>query len=88
MKKKTIVVGSTCLFLLTVSPLILAKSEARPKGPPIEAIQACKNKEHGDEVIFTSRRGDKIIATCEILPKTNTLLVAVPKNHKKPRNDK
>ena len=88
MKKKTLVVCSTCLFLLIASPLILAKSEAHPKGPPIEAIQACKNKENGDIVIFTSRRGDKINATCETLPKNNTLLVAVPKNHKKPRNDK
>ena len=88
MKKKTIIVSSTCLFWLVTSPLVLAKSEGRPKGPPPEAIQACKSKALGDEVSFTSRRGDEIKANCQILPDDNSILVAVPKNYKKPKHDK
>ena len=88
MKKKTLILSSTCLFLLIASPLVLAESEGRPKGPPPEAIQACKNKALGDEVTFTSRRGDEITANCQTLPDDDSLLVAVPKNHKKPKNDK
>lgn len=37
-------------------------------GPPSEAIEACKGKTEGTEVEFTTRRGDKVKATCRMMP--------------------
>lgn len=37
-------------------------------GPPAEAIEACKGKAEGAEVEFTNRRGDKVSATCRMMP--------------------
>jgi Spy/CpxP family protein refolding chaperone len=37
-------------------------------GPPTEAIEACKGKAEGTEVDFTNRRGDKVTATCRMMP--------------------
>lgn len=37
-------------------------------GPPSEAIEACKGKTEGTEVEFSSRRGDKVKATCRMMP--------------------
>jgi hypothetical protein len=41
-------------------------AEAR-MGPPPEAIEACKGKTEGDAVEFTTPRGEKIKATCELM---------------------
>lgn len=39
-----------------------------PMGPPSEAIEACKGKAAGTAVEFTNRRGDKVTATCRMMP--------------------
>lgn len=47
----------------------------RPQGPPPEAISACENKQAGDSVEFTGRRGETLEATCKEI---NGQLAAVP----------
>lgn len=47
----------------------------RRNGPPPEAIEACEDKQVGDSVEFTGRRGETITATCE---ERRDQLVAVP----------
>lgn len=39
-----------------------------PMGPPAEALEACKGKTEGTAVEFTNRRGDKVTATCRMMP--------------------
>lgn len=45
------------------------------KGPPSEAIEACKDKSEGTAVEITTPRGDKIKATCK---QVDGQMVAVP----------
>ena len=40
---------------------------AKPKWPPTEAIEACKDKKDGDEVSFVTPRGDTLAATCRLI---------------------
>jgi hypothetical protein len=47
----------------------------RRQGPPPEAISACEDKQVGDSVEFTGRRGEKLEATCQEI---NGQLAAVP----------
>ena len=47
------------------------------KGPPPEAIEACKGKQVGDTVEFTGRRGETLEATCKEM---DGQLAAVPQN--------
>jgi hypothetical protein len=47
-----------------------------PKGPPLEALEACKGKSEGAEVQFEGMRGAKVEATCKTI---GGQLVAVPK---------
>jgi Spy/CpxP family protein refolding chaperone len=37
-------------------------------GPPSEALEACKGKAEGTVVEFLNRRGDKVAATCRMMP--------------------
>lgn len=39
-----------------------------PMGPPAEALEACKGKAEGTAVEFLNRRGDKVAATCRMMP--------------------
>lgn len=50
-------------------------NDNRRKGPPPEAISACKDKQVGDSVEFTGRRGETLTATCKEL---KGQLAAVP----------
>lgn len=52
------------------------------KGPPPEAITACKGKQAGDSVEFTGRRGETVEATCKEI---DGQLAAVP--NKAPNGD-
>lgn len=36
----------------------------RPKGPPPEAVEACKGMSEGTVVEFTNRAGEKVKGTC------------------------
>lgn len=45
------------------------------RGPPPEAIEACKDRNEGAEVEITNRRGEKRKATCRQI---NGQLAAVP----------
>ena len=47
----------------------------KPKGPPQEAIDACKDLSKGDTVQFTTPRGDTVSGICRDMPGG---LVAVP----------
>jgi hypothetical protein len=50
-------------------------SDSRHQGPPPEAIKACEDKQVGDSVKFTGRRGEKLTAVCKEM---NGTLAAVP----------
>ncbi|MCF6180320.1 MAG: hypothetical protein L3J63_13190 [Geopsychrobacter sp.] len=49
----------------------------RSQGAPPEAIKACEDKQAGDSVEFTGRRGETLAATCQ---EHAGQLVAVPDN--------
>lgn len=50
--------------------------QQRPhQGPPPEAIEACKDKQVGDDVSFTGRKGEALEATCQ---ERDGKLVAMP----------
>ncbi|AWB65710.1 hypothetical protein C2869_04315 [Saccharobesus litoralis] len=73
-----------CWLLIACGLCLSVSSMAEPQkkrkfGPPPEAIEACKGKAEGQEVSFTTRRGDELDATCRKLPE---FLVAVPNKHK------
>ena len=53
-------------------------NKERPKGPPPEAIEACRDKSEGDSVSFESRRGDTVTGECKLI---EDQLVAVPEGH-------
>ncbi|GAB2676956.1 hypothetical protein [Aliiglaciecola aliphaticivorans] len=63
-----------------VCPVTFAKPERGGPGgkPPQEAIEACSGKSEGDEVSFSTPRGDTITATCQTMEDE---LVAVPEGH-------
>ncbi|MFH1215506.1 MAG: hypothetical protein V1706_03290 [Pseudomonadota bacterium] len=64
------------LTILLVMPLAAcAQNNGRRQGPPPEAIEACENKNAGDSVKFTGRRGESLEATCQEI---DGQLVAVP----------
>lgn len=53
-------------IFLAITPAIgCSAGNDRHQGPPPEAIQACKDKEVGDTVEFTGRRGETLKATCQ-----------------------
>ncbi|MEP4890550.1 MAG: hypothetical protein ABJV04_11020 [Aliiglaciecola sp.] len=68
------------LSSVLASPLTLAKPERGGPGgkPPQEAIDACSGKSEGDEVSFSTPRGDTLTATCKTMEDE---LVAVPEGH-------
>lgn len=69
------------LILQSVFSMPVKAGEKKHKRqPPKEAIEACINKEEGDEVTFKGRKGEELSATCVIM---NNQLVALPKGHKR-----
>ena len=82
MKQKTLLVLTTCLALSLSSAFALAKPQRQHKTPPPEAFEVCENKVLGDEVTITNRDGDAVAATCKNLPDDDSVLVAVPNDHK------
>ncbi|WP_342805117.1 hypothetical protein [Alteromonas sp. M12] len=74
------------LSSVLVSPLTLAKPDREGRGgkPPQEAIEVCEGKSEGDEVSFSTPRGDTITATCQIMQDE---LVAVPEGHGQRRSE-
>ena len=80
MNRRTIAAMAT---LFTLTGIVTAPAWASSgthghngsKGPPQEAIDACKEKTEGATVEITTPRGDTIKATCKQI---NGQLVAVP----------
>lgn len=79
MKKNEIIKVTAVLTILLVMPIIACSQSKGPndrrQGPPPEAIEACENKEAGDNVKFTGRRGESVEATCQEI---DGQLAAVP----------
>lgn len=80
MKKRTIAAMAALLALTgTVTAQAWASFRSQgslgSKGPPQEAIDACKEKSEGAAVEITTPRGDTIKATCKQI---KGQLVAVP----------
>jgi hypothetical protein len=48
------------------------------KKPPKEAVEACVDKNEGDIVTFTTRKGHQLTGVCTTLEE---VFVAVPENH-------
>lgn len=80
--------GMKKIFITTFLALIISASAfaysssgsekgKRRMGPPEEAFTVCADKEEGDEVEFTGRRGDTVKGTCEMI---EGRLAAVPEN--------
>ncbi|SHO49924.1 hypothetical protein [Desulfopila aestuarii] len=75
---------SAILILLVLMPVAGCaensnrESKRGPQGPPPEAIDACKDKQEGDSVTFTGRRGESLKATCKAM---QGILAAVPEGH-------
>ncbi|MDY0189173.1 MAG: Spy/CpxP family protein refolding chaperone [Desulfuromonas sp.] len=70
MQKKSIQLALPTLFTLLLIPIAaLAQSpnDAPPQRPVQAAIDACQNKNIGDSVEFTNRRGDTVTATCTLV---------------------
>ncbi len=74
--KLILITGLICLMPM-VAFAAGQQGSGRPKGPPSEAIAACKDKSAGDSVEFTGRRGETLKATCQ---EVDGQLVAVPDN--------
>lgn len=53
----------------------------RPKGPPPEAIQACKGKAEGTSVSFTARDGRSLSGVCRLV---DGQLAAMPQRGERP----
>lgn len=70
-------------FLLLLPTILLpviswaGNNHGHRHGPPPEAIEACKDKNAGDSIVFKGPRGESIKATCR---KMDGQLVAVPDN--------
>lgn len=72
-----------CLLMLALQGFAAAAANMPPpnqqgrghRSPPPEAYEACEGKKAGDEVTFTTPRGEKVAATCNMMP---ARLVAIP----------
>jgi hypothetical protein len=82
MKQKTLLLITTCLALSLSSAFAMAKPQRPHKTPPPEAFELCESKNIGDEVTIITREGDEIAASCQNLPDDDSVLVAVPNEHK------
>ncbi|GAC16128.1 hypothetical protein [Aliiglaciecola lipolytica] len=80
------VVTMLILSAVITSPLALAKPDREGRGgkPPPEAFEACEGKSEGDEVSFTTPRGDNITASCKTMQNE---LVAVPEGHEQRKTE-
>ena len=84
MKYKSLILLATCLTLSLSSAFSIADPQRQHKGPPPEAFELCVGKALDDEVTITSREGDKIAASCQASRDNENVLVAVPKDRKRP----
>ncbi|SFF81533.1 hypothetical protein [Neptunomonas qingdaonensis] len=80
MNKQKMLVLTLATTLLGLAPTISFGAEnsgqRRPhQGPPPEAIEACKDKQVGDEVGFAGRKGETLEAICQ---ERDGELVAMP----------
>lgn len=78
---KKLVMRITVFFFLAAGSLSAFAAEDKgppggpPQGPPPEAIAACKGKNEGTAVQFTTPRGDTLKGICKMI---NGTLAAVP----------
>ncbi len=68
------------LMLISLVPMTVfaagdSQRSGKRQGPPAEAIAACVDKEAGDSVEFSGRRGETVKATCQ---EHNGQMAAVP----------
>ncbi len=78
METNNVLKVTAVLTIFLVTPLTAcAQNNGRRQGPPPEAIEACENKNAGDSVSFTGRRGESLEATCQEM---DGQLVAVPED--------
>lgn len=69
------------LVLLTSFSALANEEHRERRQPPQVAIDACIDKVEGDAVLFTTRRGNELEATCKI---RRDQLLAVPDNRRHP----
>jgi len=67
-----IILSLSLLTILIYSQTVAAQMQGGPgggqrRGPPEEAINACKSKSVGARVRFKTPRGDTISATCKMI---------------------
>lgn len=69
--------ATTLLGLVSTISLAAGNSDQRGshQGPPPEAFEACKDKQIGDEVSVTGRKGETLEAVCK---ERDGQLVAMP----------
>lgn len=72
---------STLVGSYIISISVFAAGQPRPPQPPLEAFQACENKQVNDAVTIVTPYGDEIAATCKTVKHPDEgKLVAVPNN--------
>lgn len=80
--KKMILISLTCLGSLAMSSLALGQQDDHRRGrrgPPSEALDACKGKASGDACSFESPRHGTVSGTC-FAPKEDLPLACRPAN--------
>ena len=77
---KKIVIATALVSLLPMAPMAMAA--AKHKAPSKEAVEACKDKKAGDEVEYTTAKGNKVMATCKEVK--GQLVAVVAKKKKAP----
>ena len=80
MSKQSILLSLTLLLSSVAVMSVQAGEREHKKKPPKEAIEACLDKNEGDEVTFIGRKGEQLSATCVLLQGE---LAALPKGHKR-----
>lgn len=80
MNKQKMLVLTLATALFGLAPTISFGAEnsgqrGQHQGPPPEAIEACKDKQAGDEVGFAGRKGETLEAICQ---ERDGKLVAMP----------
>lgn len=74
--------AAAAALLVTVPAAAPAFDGGRRGGPPPEAVAACAEKQEGDAVTFTGRRGETVSAVCR---EREGGLVAVPEGGERGR---
>ncbi|SIS67017.1 hypothetical protein [Neptunomonas antarctica] len=84
MNKQRMLTLMLATTLLGLAPVIsLAAQQERPKGPPPEAIEACKGKQADDKVSFEGR-GEILDGICK---EHDGKLVAMPASGRPPKRE-